>query len=137
MEKYHETASHYTDILENTRKEMVEIIKSVLKQLGGRVCVRHYHEWEGMERYTFFTCDCEGYGVEFFLDTIITNERGEIEVMMHNIEDSKEPFWTLDVFTATETLYLLRELEAILIYVEDKGYEVVKDYNPDYTPENW
>ena len=137
MEKktYHKTSSYYSDILGKVKDEILNSIRDALDWLGGRVCMRHYHEWSDMDRYTFFEVDGDGHGVELFLDTIITNKDGEIKVMFHDSEDCYEPWWELSDFNASNALYLLEELESVIEYVKKTGEKVVKDYNPDYEPE--
>ena len=132
---YHETASYYSDMLGKVRDEIFNSIRGALEWLGGRVAMRHYHEWGDTERYTFFEVDGDGHGVEMFIDTIITKEDGEIEVMFHDSEDCYEPWWELSDFNASNALYLLEELESVIEYVKRTGEKVVKDYDPDYEPE--
>lgn len=135
MEKYNKTESYYSDMLNNVRKQIIEQVKSVINRLGGRICVRHYHDFEDMERNTFFEVDDDGHGVELFLDTIITKPSGEIEIMLHDSEDCYEPWWDLSDFTATDSLYLLSELEDIITLVEEEGCPIIEDYDPDYEEE--
>lgn len=135
MEKYNKKESYYSDMLNNVRKQIIEQVKSVINRLGGRICVRHYHDFEDMERNTFFEVDDDGHGVELFLDTIITKPSGEIEIILHDTEDCYEPCWDLSYFTATDSLYLLSELEDIVFLVEEEGYPIITDYDPDYEEE--
>ena len=132
MEKYHETESYYSDMLGNVREQIVGQIVSIIERLGGRICVRHYHDFEDMERNTFFEVDNDGYGRELFLDTILTKPSGEIEIMLHDSEDCYEPWWDLSCLTATDSLYVLSELEDIVKLVEEEGRPIIKDYDPDY-----
>ena len=128
-------SSHYYDMLNNVGKQIADQIENIVSKLGGRVCLRHYHENEDVERYTFFEVDGDGYGRELFLDTLYTNPDGSIEMTMHDTEDCYNPYWQLASLNANERLYLLYELEDILEVVEENGGEVVKDYNPDYEEE--
>ena len=132
MEKYHETASYYADMLGKVRDEILGSVRNALERLGGRVCVRYYHNEEDFDRYTFFECDGDGYGRELFIDTIITNEDGDVEVMLHDSEDCYEPWWDLSDFNASNALYLLYELEAIIEFAENnKKHKVVTDWEPE------
>lgn len=135
MEKYHATESYYGDKLDNIRQEIIGQVKSVIERLGGRICARHYHDFEDMERNTYFEVDYDGYGRELFLDTIFTDEQGEIEVTLHDGEDGYNPYWSLSDFTATDSLYLLSELEDIVELVEEEGCPIVTDYDEDYEPD--
>ena len=135
MEKYHAVESYYADMLGKVRDEIFNAIRGALNYLGGRVCPRHYHEWADIDRNTFFECDGDGYGRELFLDTIITKEDGDIEVMLRDSEDCYEPWWELSDFNASNALYLLRELEAIIDYVDRTGEKVVTDYDEDFDPD--
>lgn len=132
---YHETASYYGDMLSKVRDEIINSIRGALEWLGGSVCPRHYHEWEDTDRYTFFEVDDYGYGRELFLDTIVTHEDGEIEVMLHDSEDTYNPYWELSDFNASNALYLLQELEDIIKVVSESKKKVVTDYDVNYDPD--
>ena len=59
MEKkvYHESASHYREMLANVRYEILGQITAALEWLGGKVSLQYYHNEEGLDRYTFFEVD--------------------------------------------------------------------------------
>lgn len=135
METYNTTESYYRGMLDNVREQIIEQIRWCIQLLGGRVCVRHYHEFSDMERNTYFEVDDDGHGRELFLDTIITKPSGEIEIMLHDSEDGYQPWWDLSYLTATDSLYVLSELEDIITLVEEEGAPIIKDYNPDYEEE--
>ena len=130
---YHETASYYGDMLSKVRDEIINAIRGAVDFLGGRVCFRHYHEWEDMDRYTFFEVDGDGYGRELFLDTLVTDASGEIGCYLHDSEDCYNPYWELSDFNASDALCLLQELEDIIEIVGNG--KVVTDYDPDYDPD--
>lgn len=134
MEKYHETASYYNDKLELIRKDILSQIESVAEKLGGRICLRYYHDELGLPNYNFFEAIDDFDGATgsrlLFTDTLITNEFGVIEVMMHDIGDNYMPYRTLSGFDATEALYLLDELENILKHIEDTGEKPIRDWEP-------
>lgn len=131
---YHETASHYADKLNLIRNEIVEQVTHLIKDFfNGRVCVCYYHEGEPqLERNVFFDVDNDGYGVEYFLDTIYTDEDGKINFIMHDADFNRTPYWDITYFTASDTLSLLYELENIVMYLEETGEEIVKDWTPDW-----
>ena len=128
-------STEYFALLGKVRDQIFASIIEIVDKLGGRVCLRHYHENEDMERYTFFEVDADGYGRELFLDTLFTNKNGEIEMTMHDTEDCYNPYWELASLNACEANFLLCELESVLEIVEKKGGKVVKDYDPDYEEE--
>ena len=133
IKNYHATESYYADMLAKVRDEILGQVTNIIEILGGRVCVRYYHDDEpDIERNTFFECDNDGYGRELFIDTIVTHpETGEIGVMLHDSEDTYNPWWDLSDFSATDALYLLSELEDILAYVREYDEEIVTDWEPD------
>ena len=137
MEKgtYHEVESHYTDKLNIIREEIIASVKSALEWLGGKVCLGYYHNERNFDRYTFFECDDDGYGVELYIDTIEDNGNGNIEIHLSNSEDCYCPVWGLSDLNMSETLYLLRELESVISYVQETGEKVVTEYDADYEPE--
>ena len=137
MEKrtYHEVESHYTDKLNNIKEEIIGAVKSALEWLGGKVCLGYYHNERNLDRYTFFECDDDGYGVSLYLDEINTTKDGKIEVLLRDGEDCYEFWRRLKEFNASEALYLLRELENIIEYVSETGEDVVKEYDYDYEPD--
>lgn len=125
-------ASYYGDKLSNIRYEILGEITALIKKLGGRICARYYHDGEpDLTRNAYFEVDDDGYGRELFLDTIYTEENGELGFIMHNNDDTYCPYWELSDFNASNAYYLLTELEEIAEYVEVNHEEVVKDWEPD------
>lgn len=136
MAQKHNNSSYYADMLGRVREQIVADALSLIEKLGGRVCPMHYHEWTDMVSYTFFEVDGDGYGRELSLDTILTLPDGNVEVHLSDSESVYCPIWDINDFTATDSLYLLCELEAIADYIEKSGEKVVTDYDPDYYPDN-
>ena len=130
MEKkvYHETASYYKDMLANVRHEILGQVTNVLDWLGGKVRLDYYHSEEGLDRYTFFEVDNDGYGRELNIDTVEQTESGEIEIRLSDTEDCYCPVWNLSDLSATDAMYLLTELEAVAKYIEETGEEVKTEY---------
>lgn len=132
MEKYHETESYYADMLNNVREQIIGQVQCALERLGGRICPRHYHEFEDMERNAFFEMDDDGHGVELFIDSIEITETGEVEVTLQDSEDCYSYVWDLSDFNASNALYLLSELEDIIKLVEEEGRPIITDYDENY-----
>ena len=128
------TSLYYSDQLSNIRNEIIDSVKYIMKELGGRICMRHYHENCDMDRYTFFEVDGDGYGRELFLDTIYTNPDGTLGFYLSDTEDSYNPYWELNDFNVSNALYLLIELENVKELI-DGGEKVITDYDPDYDDE--
>ena len=130
MEKkvYHESASHYREMLANVRYEILGQITAALEWLGGKVCLDYYHSEEGLDRYTFFEVDNDGYGRELNIDTVEQTESGEIEIRLSDTEDCYCPVWDLSDLNATDAMYLLTELEAVAKYIKETGEEVKTEY---------
>lgn len=126
-EKFHETASYYADMLANVRNEILGRIQSVVEMLGGKINVRYYHDEADLDRNTFFEVNDDGYGVELYIDLIRTSDSGELEIHLTDTEDSYSCWWDLSDFNASNSLYLLYEVEAIAEYVEESGEEVVTE----------
>lgn len=134
IKNYHETESYFSDMLAKVRDEILGQCAHIITDLfDGRICVRYYHDGEpNIEKNTFFECDCDGYGRELFIDTIVTHpETGKISVMLHDSEDTYNPWWDLSDFYATDALYLLSELEDIVNYISEYDEEIVKDWEPE------
>lgn len=125
-------AYDFGNMLDKVRDEIIERCAFIIKNiLGGRVCVRYYHSEEDLDRYTFFECDGDGYGRELFLDTIFTDGEGRIEILLHDSEDSYNPYWELSDFNASNALYLLEELENIVDFLDENDEDIVTDWEPD------
>ena len=125
---YHETASHYSDMLSNIRNEILKQISAALEWLGGKVCLGYYHDEAEVERYTFYETDDDGYGQELFVDSIKATENGEIEIRLSDSEDCYCPTWDSSDLTATDAVNLLTELEGVMKYIQEKNTEVVTEY---------
>lgn len=135
----HENRTHYQDMLNAVREQIFDSIRSIMQELGGKVALRHYHEWDAeINRNVFFECDGDGYGRELFLDEVVYNPNtGDVHALLSDTEDCYSPVWELADFSATDALYLLWELEEVANYIEESGDKVVTEYDPDYVPENW
>lgn len=122
----------YRSKLVDIQSEIINDIKTILKEkFGGRVCLRHYHEWIDMDRWLAFEVDGAGYGRELFFDTVFM-EGDTIGLYLHDTEDCYNPYWEAQDMTASDAVNLLTELEDVAEYIDKTGKEVVKDYDPDY-----
>lgn len=125
-------------MLNQVRIQIFESIKDLVCKMGGKVCIRHYQEWDtNHDRYAFFDIDCDGHGIELFADTVVYDPDAGIHVLLHDTEDCYEQVWALDEFNASNALYLHDELEMVANYLKETGEDVVQEYDPDYVPENW
>jgi hypothetical protein len=137
MEKMNKEFSKQLNAIKN---KIISRIYDVLPQIGNKVCVRMYHDYDLTEiRYTYFEVDGDGYGRELFIDTVIFNPRdGSIGIMLYDSEDTYNPFWELDDMTTTDLNYLLEELEDIADFHESNpGKKVLTEYDADFDWENY
>ena len=121
----------FTKKLAPIRTKIIDEVERIMKELGGRICMRHYHEYSDVTRYTFFEVDGDGYGRELFLDTIYTNPDGTLGFTMSDSEDSYNPYWETADFNTSNALYLLEELEEVKELI-DGGEKLITDYDPDF-----
>lgn len=134
------TSKEFRTKLNAVRKQILNRIKEVMDEIGTKVCVRMYHEYDITEtQYTYFEVDGDGYGRELFIDTVLIDARdGKIGIMLHDSEDCYEPWWDLEDLTTTDALYLLEELEEIAdFHKENPDKEVLTDYDADFDWENY
>ena len=134
------TSKEFRTKLNAVRKQILTRIKEVMGEIGTKVCVRMYHEYDITEtQYTYFEVDGDGYGRELFIDTVLVDARdGKIGIMLHDSEDCYEPWWDLEDLTTTDALYLLEELEEIAdFHKENPDKEVLTDYDADFDWENY
>ena len=134
------TSKEFRTKLNAVRKQILNRIKEVMGEIGKKVCVRMYHEYDITEtQYTYFEVDGDGYGRELFIDTVLVDARdGKIGIMLHDSEDCYEPWWDLEDLTTTDALYLLEELEEIAdFHKENPDKEVLTDYDADFDWENY
>ena len=134
------TSKEFRTKLNAVRKQILTRIKEVMGEIGKKVCVRMYHEYDITEtQYTYFEVDGDGYGRELFIDTVLVDARdGKIGIMLHDSEDCYEPWWDLEDLTTTDALYLLEELEEIAdFHKENPDKEVLTDYDADFDWENY
>lgn len=125
-------ANDFGNMLAKVRDEIIERCAFIITNiLGGRVCVRYYHSEEDLGRNTFFEVDGDGYGRELFLDTIFTDGKGRIEILLHDSEDSYTPYWDLSDFNASNALYLLEELENIVDFLKENDEDIVTDWEDE------
>ena len=120
----------FTKQLAPIRNKIIDEVERIMKELGGRICMRHYHEYSDVTRYTFFEVDGNGYGRELFLDTIYTDRFGTLGFTMSDSEDSYKPYWEIADFNTSNALYLLEELEEVKELI-DGGEKLVTDYSED------
>ena len=134
------TSKEFRTKLNAVRKQILNRIKEVMDEIGTKVCVRMYHEYDITEtQYTYFEVDGDGYGRELFIDTVLVDARdGKIGIMLHDSEDCYEPWWDLEDLTTTDALYLLEELEEIAdFHKENPDKEILTDYDADFDWENY
>ena len=133
------TADVFRKKLDNVREQIFTAIRRLMKQLGGKVCFRMYHENDIIDiRYTFFEVDGDGYGRELFLDTAVETPGGDIDIMLHDTEDCYEPMWDLNDLNPTDALYMLEELEQIAAFhAEHPDKQVLTEYDADFDWENY
>ena len=134
------TSKEFRTKLNAVRKQILNRIKEVMGEIGTKVCVRMYHEYDLIDiRYTYFEVDGDGYGRELFIDTVLVDARdGKIGIMLHDSEDCYEPWWDLEDLTTTDALYLLEELEEIAdFHKENPDKEILTDYDADFDWENY
>lgn len=133
------TADVFRKKLNNVREQIFTAIRRLMKQLGGKVCFRMYHEFDLIDiRYTFFEVDGDGYGRELFLDTAVETPAGDIDIMLHDTEDCYEPMWDLEDLNPTDALYMLEELEQIAkSHAEHPDKPVLTEYDADFDWENY
>ena len=134
------TSKEFRTKLNAVRKQILNRIKEVMGEIGTKVCVRMYHEYDITEtQYTYFEVDGDGYGRELFIDTVLVDARdGKIGIMLHDSEDCYEPWWDLEDLTTTDALYLLEELEEIAdFHKENPDKEILTDYDADFDWENY
>lgn len=138
IKDYKPVQSYYADMMAKVRDEVIGQISHIVTDvLGGRICLRHYHEWSSNAvQYTFFEVDGDGYGRELSIDTIVTDENGNIGMYLSDNEDCYNPYWELSDLTHTDALYLLEELERVIEELQETGAKVVTDYDPDYDPDD-
>ena len=133
------TSKEFRTKLNAVRKQILNRIKEVMGEIGTKVCVRMYHEYDITEtQYTYFEVDGDGYGRELFIDTVLVDARdGSIGIMLHDTEDCYE-WWGLEDLTTTDALYLLEELEEIAdFHKENPDKEILTDYDADFDWENY
>ena len=128
--KFNPVASYHSDMLGNIRTQIHDAIRDIINKMGGEICTQWYHNEKDCTRYTFFEVNPDGYGVELFVNKIYTvNE--EPYFVMGDSEDSYETEWELADFNASNSLYLLEELEEIAECANDEGEEIRKEYGED------
>ena len=134
------TSKEFRTELNAVRNQILDRIREIMDEIGKKVCVRMYHEYDITEtQYTYFEVDGDGYGRELFIDTVLVDARdGKIGIMLHDSEDCYEPWWDLEDLTTTDALYLLEELEEIAdFHKENPDKEVLTEYDADFDWENY
>ena len=117
----------FTDRLMEIKKDIDKAIIAWINYLGGKICMEYYHTECDCDRYTFFECDNNGYGREQFV-TMIFTQKGKIWINLTDSEGEYNPERSLEEFTASETKYLLEDIENVACYIEKSGEEVVTEY---------
>jgi hypothetical protein len=117
------------------KNKIISRIYDVLPQIGNKVCVRMYYDYGLTDiRYAYFEVDGDGYGRDLYIDTVTFNSRdGSIGIMLHDTEDTYNPYWELGDMTTTDLNYLLEELEDIADFHESNpGKKVLTEYDDDF-----
>ena len=110
------------------RNEVLASVESLLKELGGKVCMLYYHIEKSLPRYTFFEVDSDGHGFELFIDSI-EEKNDYVAINFSDGEDYHESTSVLSCLNLTEAMYVLEELENVKNYVDKNCEEVVTDFN--------
>ena len=132
------TEDFYTK-LNAVKNQIYDRIREVMAELGGKVCVRMYREYDITDmHYTYFEVDGDGHGRELFLDTVLIDERdGKVCIMLHDTEDCYEPWWVLEEMTVTDALYMLEELEDIQKFCDDNNTKPLTEYDENFDWEDY
>ena len=119
-------------------KEIHLAITDLVQKLGGKVCVRHYQDFNPDHyRNVFFDIDDNGHGFELLVESVKYNPMFGVTVYLRDTEDCYYMEWDLATdFNASNSYYLLDELEEIAKYVEETGSDVVTEYNAFYEMED-
>lgn len=125
---YHETASHYSEMLSNIDHEILGQIVTAIQWLGGKVCLGYYHNEKDFDQYTFYECDDDGYGRELYVDSVSATVSGELIIHLSDTEDCYCPIWDETNLTTTDAINLLRELESVIKHVQSTNEKVVTEY---------
>lgn len=133
------TSAQFATKLNAVRKQIFTRIKEVMSEIGTKVCVRMYHDYDITDtRYTYFEVDGDGYGRELFIDTVVVKPNGDIDILLTDTEDCYEPMWCLEDMTVTDANYLLEELEEIAdFHKENPDKELLTEYDADFDWENY
>ena len=133
------TSAQFATKLNAVRKQIFTRIKEVMSEIGTKVCVRMYHDYDITDtRYTYFEVDGDGYGRELFIDTVVVKPNGDIDILLTDTEDCYEPMWCLEDITVTDANYLLEELEEIAdFHKENPDKELLTEYDADFDWENY
>ena len=133
------TSAQFATKLNAVRKQIFTRIKEVMSEIGTKVCVRMYHDYDITDtRYTYFEVDGDGYGRELFIDTVVVKPNGDIDILLHDTEDCYEPMWDLGDLSTTDALYLLEELEEIAdFHKNNPDKELLTEYDADFDWENY
>ena len=118
------------------RKEIHLAITDLVQKLGGKVCVRHYQDFNPDHyRNVFYDIDDNGHGFELLVESVEYNPMSGVVAHLRDTEDWYAMEWNLEDFNASNSYYLLDELEEIANYVEETGREVVTVYDAFYEEE--
>lgn len=134
------TSKEFRTKLNAVRNQIFDSIREVMNEIGPKVCVRMYHDYDSdgiFMQYTYFEVDGDGYGRELFVDTVNVSPNGDINILLHDSEDCYEPMWCLEDLTATDALYLLEELEDIAGFCKENKKEILTEYDVDFDWENY
>ena len=129
-----DTSSHYADMLNEVGRQIKLEIGYLMGQIGGKVCVAYYHTECEIDRNVFFDTDFNGGGIAYYLDTIYTDEKGNLQFELSDDEDAYHDTWELGYFSNTELLYILSELEDVINYAEENNEPIRTEY-PDWATE--
>ena len=133
------TSSDFWKELNAVREQILTRIKEIMGEIGKKVCVRMYHEYDITDtQYTYFEVDGDGYGRELFIDTVVVKPNDDIDILLHDSEDCYEPTWCLEDLNPTDALYLLEELEEIAdFHKKNPDNKLLTEYDADFDWENY
>ena len=131
------TSKEFRAEMNAIRDKIFSRIIEVMGEIGDKVCVRMYHDYNLISNlYTFFMVNRDGYGVVLHLDMVSTGD--DIEIVLTDYDDCYEETWELGDLSTTDALYLLEELEEIAdFHKNNPDKEVLTEYDADFDWENY
>ena len=131
------TSKEFRAEMNAIRDKIFSRIIEVMGEIGDKVCVRMYHDYNLISNlYTFCMVNRDGYGVVLHLDMVSTGD--DIEIVLTDYDDCYEETLELWDLSTTDALYLLEELEEIAdFHKNNPDKEVLTEYDADFDWENY